>query len=257
MKKVGVIVSLVAGLGSLGLGHLYFRRLEAEVSGGPKVSVLVAAKDIPVGTPLTEALVAVRDIPSAYIESRHVRASELKKVLGARVAGGLRANEAVQWSDLTKFNEHARVLSGLVQQGMRALAIDARSADFDGLLRPGDRVDVLFTKGEKSDGGGATSTLLQNLLVLSVGGNIARADDDDASRGRGRSVTLSVTVEQAQLLTQAEQRGRLSLTLRNSEDIKIVEALPETAGNTLTLAANKPSDAPVVKATKGSIEHVR
>lgn len=127
MKRIGLTLSVVAALASGTLAHLYFRRVEAEVSGGPRVPVLVAAEDVAVGAPLTEKILAVRDIPEAYVDARHVRASEVQKVLGARVASGLRANETVLWNDLAKFNEHARVLSGLVQNGMRAVSIDSRS----------------------------------------------------------------------------------------------------------------------------------
>jgi pilus assembly protein CpaB len=260
MKKLGLIASLLAGLGSLGLGTLYLQRLEAEIGGGPKVAVLVAAKDVPVGAALSESLLAVRDIPQAYVEGRHVRAGDVKKVLGARIAGGLKANETLLWSDLSKFSDQTRVLSGLVQHGMRAVAIDGRSADFEGLLRPGDRVDVLFTGGSKAEGAGATTTLLQNLLVLSVGSNIAR-NDEETSRGHGRAgaVTLSASVEQAQLLTQAQQRGRLTLTLRNTDDITIVQGVPEaTAASLLGAAAPAAERQPTkTSAGKGGIDHVR
>jgi Flp pilus assembly protein CpaB len=134
------------------------------------------------------------------------------------------------------------------------VAIDSRAADFQGLLRPGDRVDVLLTAGDK--GSGSTATLLQNLLVLSVGSNIARVDDDAAKGGgRGGGVTVSATLEQAQVLAQAEQRGRLTLVLRNSDDVTVVEGLPETTGANLFAAKDAaPTPRP---APKGAIEHVR
>jgi pilus assembly protein CpaB len=259
MKRLGLITSIVAALGSIGLGHFYFQRVEAEISGGPRVSILVAAEDVPVGAPLSEKVLAVRDIPQAYVEGRHVPASEVKRILGARVIGGLRANEAILWSDLAKFNDHTRVLSGLVPNGMRAVALDGRTVDFDGLLRPGDRVDVLFSTGDKNEATSSTITLLQNLLVLSAGGSIARADDETAAsgaRGRGSSVTLGANLEQAQVLTEAQLRGRLILTLRNSEDITLVEGLPETTAKDLGPAKDRQDGRNRDLALKG-IEHVR
>jgi pilus assembly protein CpaB len=259
MKRLGLLASVAAALGSVALGHLYFQRLEAEISGGPKVAVLVAAQDLPVNAVLTEQNVAVRDIPQAYVETRQVRAPELKKVLGARVAGGLKANDALLWTDLARFSDQHRVLSGLVQNGMRAVAIDLRAGDFDGLLRPGDRVDVLFTQNAK-DGAGTTSTLLQNVLVLSVGGNIARADQTAPPtplRSSG-SVTLSVSALQAQLVTQAKERGRLTLSLRNPDDITIVQGLPETTTkDVLADARDVERDRKAPPRQKEVIEHVR
>jgi len=259
MKKLQLILSLSAALGSVGLAHLYLQRLESEVSGGPKVQVLVAAGDVPVGAALKESGLAVREVPLAYVESRNVRAADIKKVLGARVSGGLKSNESVLWSDLAQFSDHSRVLSGLVQDGMRAVSIDSRTADFDGLLRPGDRVDVLFSTGSKEDNSGSTVTLLQNLLVLSVGANITRvADGANPGVSRGASVSLSATVEQAQLLTHAALRGRLALTLRNSEDIRLVEGIQETGAKDLASAKDR-TDWRHVKdvPAKGAIDHVR
>ncbi len=214
-------------MGAGGLAHLYFMRLEAEVSGGAKIPILIAAEDVPAGGLLTESALAVREIPRAYVEGRSVPSVELKNVLGAHVASGLRAGETLLWTDLSKFSGRARVLSGLVDGGMRGVAIDGRDADFDGLLRPGDRVDVLCTTGDGAESPGATVTLLQNILVLSVGGSIDRANKTDNARWRA-GVVLGATVEQAQLLTQAEQRGHLSLTLRNQDDIAVVDGLGES-----------------------------
>lgn len=258
MKNLALIACTLSALGAAGLGHVYFQRLEAEVSGGPKVAVLVAAEDVPVGAALTEKRVGVRDVPQAYVEQRAVRASEVKKILGARVAGGLKTGDAVLWTDVAKFSDHARVLSGLVEQGLRAIPIDNRSADFEGLLRPGDRVDVLLTSGKGDDG--STTTLIQNVLALSVGGNIQRAEDEESTKswsGGGTSVTVSVTMAQAQLLTQAQQRGRLTLTLRNPDDIALVDGLMETTAKDVSShpesASTKLSGA---KASK-EIDHVR
>ncbi|HKY34859.1 MAG TPA: Flp pilus assembly protein CpaB [Polyangiaceae bacterium] len=255
MKKLALVASLAAAAGSAFVGHLYLQRLEAEVSGGRPVGVLVVAQDVPAGTALTDKHLAVRDLPQAYVEGRHVRASDVKRVLGAKTAAGLKANEAVLWTDLAKFSDSTRVLAGLVQNGMRAVALDVRSADFDGLLRPGDRVDVVFTAGAKGDEG-TTVTLLQNLLVLSVGGSIQRADDAAATTTSRGSVTVSANVEQAQVLTQAQQRGRLGLTLRNTEDITLVEGLPETTAKDL-LSARDSSEQRRRQAGGKEIEHVR
>ena len=231
MKKVGVIASSLAFVASFGLGHLYLGRLEAEASGGPKISVLVAAKDVGIGEKLKEELLVEKEIPQAYLEDRHIKANEIKKVIGARVSGGLKANESILWSDLAQFGDQHRVLSGLVTQGMRAVTIDGRDVDFGGLLRPGDRVDILLTTG--ADDNSTTRTILQNLWVLSVGDNIAQPDEMNANRRNRGNVTLSATVESAQVLAQARRLGQLSLTLRNSEDNTVVEGLPEASKDSI------------------------
>jgi Flp pilus assembly protein CpaB len=240
VKKLGIFLCIASGIATVALGSLYMQRLEAEVSGGPKVAVLVAAADIPVSATLSEKHLAARDIPRAYVESRHIHAEDIKKVIGQRVIEGLKANEALLTSDVAKFSER-KTLSGLVATGMRAVAIDGHAANFDGLLRPGDRVDVLLSRGGQEDSSGATLTLLQNLLVLSVGGTTERSDTNEKTYGRGATVTVSTTVEQAQVLTEAMRRGKLTLALRNSEDITIVESVSETDAKSLALHTNQPA----------------
>jgi pilus assembly protein CpaB len=232
------------------------------------MGVLVAAEDIPLGTRLTESLLAIRDIPRAYVDGRYVRASESKKVIGGRVTAGLRANEALLWSDLNKFSGRAKALSGLVRPGMRAIALDGRTTSFDGLMRPGDRVDLLFSAGTDHGGTGETMTLLQNLLVMSVGGELETAQEIKTKDGtvhsaafsflRGGAVTVSATVEQAQVITQARLRGKLTLTLRNPDDVTIVEGLPATLASDLPKSKNRLSlrRAGTTPKTEG-IEHVR
>lgn len=233
MKRLGIVVCSLSALASLGLGYLYTERLEQEIAGGPKVSVLVAAENLPVSTVLTEKHLALRDLPSSYLESRHLKASDLKQIIGQRVTEALKANEAILSTDLAKYAEKRR-LSRAVSSGMRAIAIDGRVADFDGLLRPGDRVDVLLSLGGQDNAAG-TMTLLQNLLVLSVGGTTSRSDNNEKTYGRGSTVSVAVTVEQAQVLTEALRRGKLTLTLRNGDDITLVEGVPETTSKDLVV----------------------
>jgi Flp pilus assembly protein CpaB len=226
MQKRLLLASLAGTVLSAALGHFYLERLENEVQGGAKVALLVASEDIALGAGLTEKLVAVREVPEAYIDSRQIRASDAKKVIGARVSSALKANDAVLWSDLASGAGRTRVLSALVERGQRAVAIDLKAGDFDGLLRPGDRVDVLLTERSRDGAVGATSLLVQNLLVLAVGADLGKADDTTKRLpARAGAVTLSASVEAAQLITQARERGQLSLTLRNSDDIALTGAV--------------------------------
>ena len=261
MRFIPLLVTALAGTGTLALGHVYLDRLEAEVGGGPKTSVLVAAQDIPLGAALSEAQLASIELPQAYLERRHILVSDVAKVVGSRVTAGLKANEPLLWSDLSEFADSTRVLSGLVPHGMRAVAIKTTHESFNGLLRPGDRVDLLHSVGSLSQLGDITRTLLQNLLVLAVGQDLGApgAEAPSAQVSRARSVALSVTVAQAQLITQAERHGELTLVLRNADDIALIDDLPETSVSDLgrTKETRLPARASrSVDPSTGSINHV-
>jgi pilus assembly protein CpaB len=226
VNKKALLISLVTAIAGVLLAHFYLTRLEQEISGGPKMSVLIAATDLKPGTVLTESLLGVRSMPQAYVGERNISERDARKVVGVRISTRVKANEPILWSDVATLAAPGRDLSTAVQEGKRAIALNGSNVTFDGLLRPGDRVDVLFTRGA----GDETSTLMQNVLVLSVGGRIEVDDGPGgiAMRSSRGAVTVSVSSEEGQLLTQAEQQGALTLVLRNPDDIAIVEGLPKT-----------------------------
>ncbi len=213
MNRRALFASVVCASLGVGLLEIYKHRLVVETSGGDPVSVLIVTRDIPIGGALVKDALGVRNVPEAYVEKRQVPAKELDKIVGARVSLGLKASEGLLWTDLIAARSESRDLSSLVQPGMRAVSV--RAVTFDGLLRPGDRVDVM-PRDDKTDPA-AFGTSLQNLLVLAVGSDTGSSDDAAARPTSGSGVTLSGSVEQATAL--AALRGSdVTLALRNPDD---------------------------------------
>ena len=116
-------------------------------------------------------------------------------------------------------------LAPTIPVGMRAVTVRVNDvAGAAGFVLPGLRVDVLVTGRPPSGDSNMTTTVLQNVLVLSAG----QAMQSDA-RGTPVSVstvTLLVTPNDAETLTLAGGEGRIQLVLRNSSD----EAIEKTPG---------------------------
>ncbi|MAC26103.1 MAG: Flp pilus assembly protein CpaB, partial [Myxococcales bacterium] len=168
-----------------------------------------------------------------------------QRVLGIRVNTPVRANQSLLWTDLATTASERRDLSTLLREGMRALTVRTGvTSAFGGLLRAGDRVDVLLTANRPGGEERVTVPLLQNVLVLAVGADTGGPDQSDeeaeqANNRRGRDVSLAVTLEQATLLTHARDRGELQLILRNPDDVEIVGGVPETTDTDLIEAERR------------------
>jgi pilus assembly protein CpaB len=228
---------------------IYLRRFEAERSGGEPVRVLVVTKALAAGKPLSEDVLAVRDIPIAYVDDRTVKAAEREKVLGLRTMAPLRAQNVLMWNDLAVSAEEHHDLSSLVTPGFRAVYIRAMRDDQGApLINAGDYVDVIATfargDGRGGDGRGDRDTsvvLLQKVLVLASGGKMSSEEnvgptDRHSPPSREEGLTLSLSLPQAQLISLAAQSGQFSVALRNPDDQRTIEGIPEMHESALTTA---------------------
>ena len=108
-------------------------------------------------------------------------------------------------------------LAPTIPVGMRAVTVRVNDvASVSGFVLPGMRVDVLVTGHPPSAEGDMTSTVLQNMLVLSAGTTIQ--PDARGQAIQAPTVTLLATPAQSETLTLAGNEGRLQLVLRNSSD---------------------------------------
>ncbi|MEY4508611.1 MAG: hypothetical protein RLZZ450_733 [Pseudomonadota bacterium] len=215
---------------------VYLRRFEEEVSGGGRVAVLGLLKPVARGDLITDEALTVIEIPLAYVERRSIRQADRQKIIGVRAANALVAQDALLWSDLAMSNEN-RDLASLIQPGKRAVTVRASEAGSDpagnGLVHPGDYVDVVVNVHDVGDLDSLSSVvLLQRVLVLAVGSEtrvVGPADTPSAQAAYGsqRELTLSLKVEEVQLLSLARQRGVISVALRGPADAKIVESIPD------------------------------
>lgn len=239
-RRALLIALVVAALGAV-LMLLYIRRFEQEASGGERVELLMAIKPIERGSVLTDEMVAVREVPLAYVEDRAIKAGERAKVIGLRVGNNVQPQQTLMWSDLAIATDERRDLSSLVQPGRRAVPIKARSDDKSyALLRPGDYVDVIgvLPTTANSDTKSAV-VLLQRVLVLAVGLDTtaeALMDKGDRSRSTSREMilTLSLTLQETQLLALAVDKGPVGVALRNPDDQRVIEGIPDMPSTALT-----------------------
>ena len=152
------------------------------------------------------------------------------RIVNLRLYAPLQAQQTVMWTDIVLANDDKHDVSALVQPGMRAITIRAEG-DASAMVRPGDRVDVIGTFPQPGNADNRASVvLLQNILVL------GHANSQDNRGGMGRESTnlaLSVSLQNAQILAVASDKGKLSVALRNADDPRLQEGLSDISSSIL------------------------
>ncbi len=224
MNRRALFIALLVGILGAFLLVLYQRRFELEASGGEKVKLLIAVKKIERGKPVTDDVIAIREIPLAYVDERAIRESEKNKILGLKVGNTVKEQQLLLWSDLTATDEH-KDLSALVLPGYRAVSIKAARDDTSiALIKPGDYVDVIGVIGAGTAVNEAKNAvvLLQRVLVLATGTDTSPDQAKDTKEANPYAsenlLTLSLTLTEAQVLALAAERGRLAVAVRHPDD---------------------------------------
>ncbi len=212
-----------------------FYRMTAS-SGQPKKQdlgdlkdVVVAVKPLPVGVNVKPADVKLAKIPIAQFPKGAF--NKVEEVIDRPVISNVLADEALLEGRLAPRGSGLG-LAPIIPVGMRAVTVRVSDVvGVAGFVLPGLTVDVLVTgKPENSAAETITTTVLQNILVLSAGQTMQ--SDSRGAAITAPNVTLLVTPEQAEILTLAGNEGRIQLVLRNGSDHGI-EKTPGTKLNAL------------------------
>jgi pilus assembly protein CpaB len=228
-KKTLIIIacSVAAGIIAVVLVNYYITRQEKAIYKGMElVSVIAVTKDVPAGTKLTGGMLAKRKVPEKYVHGNAVDPKDANLVIGQILNFPLKRGDVILWTDLQEEGGLLPGLAGTVTKGERALAIAVDSVSgVSGLLKPNDHIDILCTVRSQETGEEATVTLVQNITVLATGS--ALSGEKPTRHGGYGTVTLLVTLEEAELLVFAQTKGRIVALLRNPEDIDTSKDIPK------------------------------
>ena len=242
-----LIILAVAALFGLGAAWLAARYLEERATElelrqqGQMGRAVVAKTDLAVGTALTHDLVAVREVPVEWLHSSAITPDQFERAAGAVLAQPARGGEPLVWSQLEV--RRPASLSAQLAPGRRATTIPVdETSSLSGLLRPGDRIDLLATV--QHDHQHLTLPLLQGVRVLATGSRTRPGEDDGAVDPLGATfgtLTLDLSEEEATRLVAVRALARLTAVLRHPQDTRAVPALRTDALALLGLAPPPPA----------------
>ena len=256
MGPARIALLAVAAIAAIGLafivrGMVTPERPEAAAAAPPPqpvVQVLVAKRELPIGTRLTPADLGWQPWPANALNAAFVtdgaapslpakmpdkavqkaaRAANdlvmpqgpIQAFEGAIVKEALAAGEPVVARKVVRAGQSG-FMAVVLQPGMRAMAvpINAETAA-GGFILPGDRVDVLQSRTDSNGGSKTmlTEVLMRNVRVLAIDQNIEPAKD--ARTIVGGVATLEIPAGDVEVIARGTAQGEMQLALRSYADI--------------------------------------
>lgn len=211
-----ILISLIAGTAAVILAARWVGQQAAENT----VPVVVASRDLELGTPVTPAVIQVVPWPAGAVPAGAFK--ELKQLDGRVARSPVFKGEPVLEGKLAPVGTKGG-LNSVIPGGKRAISVRVNEVvGVAGFALPGSYVDVMVNTTDSRQNP-VSKIVLRRILVLAVA---QEANRDETKPKVVNAVTLEVTPEEAEKIDLARSIGSLSLVLRNSID----QQDTETAG---------------------------
>ena len=190
------------------------------------VKVLVAARNLPLGSRVNEGAVEWKQWPAEALSpafiSNDTRPNADAELKAAIVRSPIVQGEPINEGKLVKSGDSG-VMAALLRPGMRAvttrISVDTAAGGF---IQPGDRVDIILTQTiQRQDNNNqgvnqrvyVSDTVFKNVHVLAIDQTFSTTAESGATK-IGSTATFEMSQEDSELLQEAVAKGDLSLTLR-------------------------------------------
>ena len=229
---VSLALALVAGV----ISYSAVKKKEMDVrKGWNLVPVVVAAVDVSEGTVVTMEMISQRSIPEQFVTSSVVKPDSASYIVNQKVLVPIQAGDPLLWSQF-ETTKAAERLSTKIQKKARAVTIETKGAQsVGGWVRPNDHVDIIGTFKDPVTGEQVAVTLMQNVIVLATGKITGTTNINLVPDGQREyaNVSLLLLPEEVEVAVLAQELGALTLTLRNEEDLDVLEERGRSTINTL------------------------
>lgn len=195
------------------------------------VKVLVASQDIPLGSRLNPSLLQWKKWPTESLSPNFINQKNSPQIMEEMVSAVARttiyAGEPIIQRKVVQAGDRGQ-MAAILKPGMRAvstrISVDSAAGGF---ILPGDRVDVVLTVLVQNNAlpGMATAgqkdyratTIMENVHVLAIGQIYGDVSQGEASI-IGSTALLELSQPDAELMTEAQSKGDVSLLLRGLEN---------------------------------------
>lgn len=227
MKSKAIIplaVGLVVGFVAIKYTMDAVRKARGSNTAADLVEVVVARKDIASTSFLKPEMLAVVESPRTPLLPAHVF-SKLEQLKDRVALKSIPQGSPILPSMLAPKGSEAGI-EVRVKEGFRAVAVRIDESSGVGyLVKPGDWVDVLSVMEIKTGGRKETKSvlILERVQVGAVGQilNENQKEEDASANTHAQTVTLLVKVDDVPKLHFAQTRGKITLALRGTDDLRV------------------------------------
>lgn len=243
-KTIMMVIAVVCGvLGTIGI----MVANKPETTNTVYEDIVVASKNLNVGDIFTSDVIVKKKVPKEFKDPLAIYWKDYDRLIGQKLLVKTFKGTQIQWSFLE--TELLREFENMIPRNSRALSISvSNTTGVSGLLQPGSHVDIIgiFTKSIEANNitpKTMIQVLLQDVTVLAAGKTISplssRLLGSQTARSNSYStITVSVSVYEAEILIAAESRGTLYCILRNPmEDAGPLHLVEQSVNDALSASS--------------------
>jgi pilus assembly protein CpaB len=274
---VSLIAAVLAAVMVVQLLKNMQKKVEKASAPSETVDVVVASRNLYMGLPIQEGDVAIRRLAPEMVPAEVVFTA-VDQVVGRTPKERILSSEIVRSERLAR-REAGIGMNAIITRGKRAVSVGVKAEDaVAGFIQPLNYVDVIVVirpdSSKEMEARAVSKTLLQGIKVLAVGDSLTGIDGDETqtaevakaktsktkkkkkpTKNKGhvkgkRTVTLEVTLEEAEELALASEKGDITLALRADVDITQVETHGATADTLIGYAPDQEEDKPLTTMAK-------
>ena len=223
-----ILLSLALGCGlvaALGINQMMAKQ-NPTTATGETIDIYVALKDINTNDQIDPKSLKLEPWPKDKVPpDALIRLEDLES---RRARTKLFAGEPVREAKLLAKGDAGTGAADSIPSGFRVVSVRVDAVKSSGnLIKPGDRVDVIVHMQQPGPHGNqpVTKTFLQDVRVFAVNDLIDR-DPANGNKVAAQTISLLVKPDQVELVTLAEEMGKVRLSMRSPDD----EELTDTEG---------------------------
>ena len=246
MQNKKLMQLIISGVLALAFVKFYLTAKEQNMeSEYGMVDVVAAAKDIPPHTLITDSLLTTKKVPLKFVEPGSFRikipGQAMDRIIGKVTTSAISAGAQITNVNLNEPSENKTGVAPLLPPGKRGYLLRLGNLDVAALILPGNYIDVMATfavRQKDNSTSKATYTILQNILVIGVGRELRKPEQDVSSKKEGtESLVLTLALEPGEAerlaLAQSESQGEISVVVRGQGDNTVIPVAGATPANLL------------------------